>query len=364
MTGWTWLMFAAGLALLVTGADLLVRGASRLAALLGVSPLVIGLTVVAIGTSTPEFAVSAFSGISGQAALACGNAVGSNLFNILIILGLTAMVSPVAIHPQVLRRDLPVTAGVTALVLLMALDMNLGWIDGVVLLSGMVTYTAILVRAERISRQGHNDRPAGSPAGEAPPAGRWRKISISILNIVIGLVLLVAGASLLVESAVSMARAFGLSEWVIGLTIVAGGTSLPEVATSLVAAWRRQSDLAVGNVLGSNFFNLTLVLGFAAAISPGGLPVSAAAQRLDLPVMLGATLILFPMFLSGRRVSRAEGALLVSYYAGFLIFQMCVPGEVGWVPAGVRIGLLGVLPLAILSLAGPLSRLRWFRRAG
>ena len=304
-----------GLVLLVGGAQALVRGASRLAQAAGVSTLVVGLTVVAFGTSAPELAISAQAAWAGQPDVAMGNILGSNIFNVLFILGASALIIPLGVTRQLVRLDLPVMLVVALLGALAAMDAQVSRVEGLGLIGLAALYTAVLVRLGR--EQVALDQEAGQPqesSREAPLVGGLKAIMMQLGLVVVGLGLLLAGARSFVYGAVELARWMGLSELVIGLTIVAAGTSLPEVATSLVAAWRGERDLAVGNVVGSNIFNVLGVLGVSAAVSPAGVPVSQAALRWDLPVMVGVTLLALPICMSGERVSRAEGALLLTLY--------------------------------------------------
>ena len=268
------LLLALGLALLTVGAEALIRGASGIAGRLGISPLIIGLTVVAFGTSAPELAVSVAAAWSGQPDIVIGNVVGSNVFNVLLVLGLSALITPLAIHSQLIRVDVPLMIGASILTLLFALDGRIGRVDGAVLFVGIIAYIAFQVR------QGRRERLAAERREPAPiPLGWWA----DALLVLIGLTVLVLGSRFLVTSAVEIARSLGVSELVIGLTIVAAGTSLPEVATSVVASLRGQRDIAVGNVVGSNVFNLLSVLGLASLVSPNGIAVAAAGPALRPP---------------------------------------------------------------------------------
>lgn len=301
----TSLLFLAGVGLLVAGADLLVRGASRLSLSAGLSPLLVGLTVVAFGTSAPELAVCLKAALAGTAGLAFGNVVGSNIANVLLILGLAALAAPLAIAPAVLRRDLPFLVLITLLAGGLALDGHLEPVDGLLLLAGGVAHAVISLRQER----GAPAQPGGTVA-PAPRSG-----VLDGLSIVGGLVLLVGGAHLLVTAATAFARALGVSDLVVGLTVVAVGTSLPEIAASVLASIRRHRELAVGNVVGSNILNLAVVLSLTAIVAPGGVAVPAEALRVDTPVMVLTTLLCVPVFLRRREVTRADGALFVLLYA-------------------------------------------------
>jgi cation:H+ antiporter len=320
-----WLLLIAGLVVLVIGADLLVRGASRLALRFGISPLVIGLTVVAFGTSAPELAVSVQSGLDGQADIAVGNVVGSNIFNVLAVLGLSALIAPLVVHQQLVRFEVPLVVGLSVLVLLMTRDGRIGLLDGLLLVSGLVAYTALVVRQSR--------REAAAVEAEyarefgAAPSGWLARLPVQIALILAGLGLLVLGASWLVDSAVAIARALEISEAVIGLTIVAAGTSFPELATSVVATIRGERDIAVGNVVGSSMFNLLGILGIAALATPGGLAVAPGLIYFDIPVMIAVAFACLPIFASGNRIARWEGALFLVYYAIYIAYLVLAATE-------------------------------------
>ena len=307
-----------GLGLLVAGAELLVRGASSLARAVGLSPLVIGLTVVAYGTSAPEFAVSMKAGLIGQADIAVGNVVGSNMFNVLLILGISALITPLAVSKQLVRLDVPVMICVSVLAWLLSADGTVGRIEGAFLFTGIVLYSAFLVYHGRRQHAMEHPKPTGSPQ---PRRGR---IVPSTVQILAGLVLLVAGARWLVEGATGLARLLGISELVIGLTVVAAGTSLPELATSVVAAVRRERDIAIGNIVGSNIFNILAVLGAAATVS-GRVDISPAALRFDIPVMTAVAVACLPIFFTGGRISRWEGALFIGYYFVYVAYLVLKP---------------------------------------
>jgi cation:H+ antiporter len=290
------------------GAEFSVRAAVRLAASLRVRPLVIGLTVVALSSSAPQMAVSLQAAFSSSPDIAIGSVVGSTIFNILVTLGLSALIIPLRVARQLVRVDIPLMIGATLLVFLLSYNGELSALDGALLLLSLLAYLLVLVRRAR----GHfqkNTSAVGQPA--SPP---WFS---SLALMAFGLVLLVAGARLLVEAAVVIAQDLGLSERVIGLTVIAGSTSLPALTTSLIAALRGQRDIAVGNVIGSNLFNLLGVLGLTALIAPQPLSVSPNALDFDLPVMLAVAVLCMPVFYSGYRVTRAEGLLLLALYLAY-----------------------------------------------
>ena len=315
MTLLTLAYLLAGLILLTFGADSLVRGATQLAARLGIPPLVIGLTVVAFGTSAPETAVSLEAALAGSGDIAVGNVIGSNIANILLILGLCALIAPLRVSRQLIRLDVPLMLGAGLLVYALAWDGHIGRGEGALLLACLAVYTALLIRAAR------RQRPSAGPdefAAEfnAQP-GAW---PTQLPRVIVGIGLLVAGAHLLIVGAVELARAFGLSELVIGLTVVAVGTSLPELAASLLAALKGERDIAVGNVVGSCIFNLLLVLGASAALAGDGLSISPNALAFDFPVMLAVFVACLPIFFSGYRITRWDGLLFLAYYLAYSLY--------------------------------------------
>ena len=324
-------LFLAGGVLLVLGAELLVRGASRLAAAAGVSSLVVGLTVVAFGTSAPEMAVTVGSAWGGQADVALGNVVGSNIFNVLFILGVSALIAPLAVDRRLIRTDVPLMIGVSILALGLALDDRVGRLDGVLLFAGIVVYTVTMMRRSRLEvpppaaepegparDAARTDGPTRVPSGGVTPTpGPW---PLDVVLVILGLALLVVGSRWFVDAAVQTAQALDVSELVIGLTIVAAGTSLPEVATSVLASIRGERDIAVGNVVGSNIFNLLAVLGLGGIVAPGGVPVSPGALTFDLPVMIGVALATLPIFVTGYAIARWEGAVFLAFYGAYTAY--------------------------------------------
>jgi cation:H+ antiporter len=313
---WTILLLAAGLVMLTAGAEALVRGASRLAAAAGLSNLVIGLTVVAFGTSAPELAVSVRASLAGQADLALGNVVGSNTFNVMFILGVSALIVPLTVHAQLVRLDVPIMIGVSGIAWLLALDGSISRTDGLLLLAGIVGYTSLLIVLGRRAAEVH----CSSASAAGPPPRQARTLLIAVVQVLLGLCTLVLGAQWLVRAAIDTAQWLGISELVIGLTVVAAGTSLPEVATSIVAAVRGQRDIAIGNVVGSNIFNLLAVLGAAALVGSQGIAVSPQMLRFDLPVMTTVAAVCLPMFFTGGQVTRSEGAVLLAAYVSYVAY--------------------------------------------
>jgi cation:H+ antiporter len=326
----TILLFLAGLVILIIGAELLVRGASRLAVGFGVSPLIIGLTIVAIGTASPEIAVSLQAATSGQGDLTLGNVLGSNIFNILFILGLSSIIAPIFIAEQLIRKDAPIMLGVSALTLILALDGKLNWVDGVLLLLGLVVYMVFALRQSRAeSKAVQEEYEQELPKKEKSSA---KKILIDIGFIVAGMALLVLGSDWLVYSATQIAKSLGVSELIIGLTIVAVGTSLPEITTSVIAALKGKSDIAVGNAVGSNIFNLLGVLGIGALVAPNGIHVAQRILQFDLPVMVFVAMVSLPIFFIDNRISRLEGELLLSYYVIYMVFVTLRAAESSYLP--------------------------------
>ena len=317
MTISTFIYLFAGLALLAGGAELLVRNAARLAARLGIPPLLIGLTVVAFATAAPELTVSLRSALNGQGDLAVGNVLGSNIFNVLVILGLCALIAPLRVARQLIRLDVPLMIAASLLAWLLALDGSYGRLDGAVLFAALLAYSGFLFQANRHA-------PPAPAADEyvreyARPLQRRLAIPAQLLGIGAGLVLLVAGADLLIDGAVALARALGLSELIIGLTLVAAGTSLPELATSLFAALKGERDIAVGNIIGSNLFNLFGVLGLSALFAPG-ISISPNALAFDFPVMIAVAVACLPVFFAGYRIERWEGLLFLAYYLAYIVY--------------------------------------------
>lgn len=308
----------AGFTLLVGGAEVLVRGAARLAAQFGIPPLIIGLTVVAFGTSAPETAVSVQAAYAGSGDLAIGNVLGSNIANVLLILGITAMVAPLVVSRQLIRIDVPLMIGASLLVYGLALDGNLSRLNGALLFGCIIAYTVFQVIKGRQDNARSNDE-FNEEYGLHEPAKPYAWAG-NLGLLVAGLALLVGGANLLVEGAVELARAFGLSELVIGLTVIAIGTSLPELATSLIAVLKGERDIAVGNIVGSNLFNLLCVLGLTALVSPRAVPVASNALAFDFPVMIAVAIACLPIFFNGYRINRWEGALFVSYYLFYMLY--------------------------------------------
>ena len=343
------LKLIAGLVLLVVGAEGLVRGASKIAAVIGISPLVIGLTIVAFGTSSPELAVSIGSALDGQSDIALGNIVGSNIFNVLFILGVSALIIPLVVNQQLVRLDVPIMIGASLLVLLFGWDGVIAKWEGAVLVAIGIWYTVFLIRQSR--KEKHKEVLKDYQAEYADDGNpKNDRIWLQILFVVVGLVLLVLGSRFLVDSAVAIATSLGVSELVIGLTIIAAGTSLPEVATSVLASIRKQEDIAVGNVVGSNIFNILIILGLSAIIAPGGIPVNPAAMSLDVPFMIAVAVACLPLFFTGYRIDRWEGFVFLGYYIAYTAYLILKSQEHASLEVYRDAMIWFVVPLTVLTL--------------
>ncbi|WKG01740.1 calcium/sodium antiporter [Mycolicibacterium sp. HK-90] len=318
--GW----FVVGLIALAIGAEVMVRGGAQVASRLGISPILIGLTVVSIGTSLPELAVGVTAANEGSGELAVGNIAGTNVVNILFILGLSALIRPLAIKQRTLRFDLPVMAGAAVLLWVLALNGVLSRADGVILVCGAIVYTVVLIlmsrRESREVKAEYVQAYAGLPDEEPKHVGKgvFRHIAMTV----VGIAVVIVGAEWLVDGAVGIARGFGVSDALIGLTIVAIGTSAPELVTTIVSTVRGERDIAVGNLLGSSVYNILLILGITCLVPADGLALSQNLVWIDIPLMVAAGLVCIPVFISGRRVHRAEGAAMVAAYLGYLAFLL------------------------------------------
>lgn len=316
-----------GLVLLVLGGEFLVRGAVQVATRFGVSPLVIGLTLVGFGTSTPELVTSVQAALSGSPGIAYGNIVGSNIANILLILGIAALIAPIAVSSTALKRDSTIMVAVAVVFAIVAALTPLGLVAGLVFVAALVVYVLAAFRQERAMAPDAPDAAHGAVFDKslalqeadpalAPAPGAGRSAAVSVLIALAGLGLVVLGGYFLVNGAVGLARSFGISETIIGLTIVAVGTSMPELVTSVMAAIRNQTEVAFGNIVGSNIYNILGIGGFTALIAPTDVPEQIV--RFDNLVMIAASLLLVLFAATGRRISRLEGAVLVAGYAGYV----------------------------------------------
>lgn len=296
-----------GFLILTLGAEALVRGATTIALRLGITPLVIGLTIVAFGTSTPELAVSVKAALAGNSGIALGNVIGSNIVNIGLILGITALIRPIEVKSEMVKRDIPIMILASMLFWGLLLDGELSLLDGCIFVVLLLAYIVF----SYVSAKNTND-PAGEIIEEGPK-NSW----LSLVYIAVGVGMLVGGGILFVNGAVDLAKVFGVSEVVIGLTIVAIGTSMPELVTSVLAALKGESDIAIGNIVGSNIFNILGILGIAAVL----FPISGAGfQPLDFIVMLAFAVVILPLAWSGLRIGRREGAILLIAYLGYLVY--------------------------------------------
>ena len=342
------LLFVLGGIGLILGAEMLVRGATRLAAAVGVTPLVIGLTVVSLSTSAPEIAISIDASLRQHADIALGNVVGSNIFNVLLILGLVALIGPLVVAQRFLWWDVPLMTSVAVLLLLLSLDGTLGRLDGMVLCLCLIAYVWWAIQLSR-----RENRAIPEEYAEAYPPGPRRTARHMVTPFALisgGLALLVFGADWFVQGAVSIAFALGISDLVVSLTIVAAGTSLPEVVVSVLASYRGERDIAVGNVVGSCIFNILAVLGIAAVTVPSGLTIPAAVLHFDIPVMIATFVACLPICMTGHRISRWEGGLFVGYYAAYTAYLVLEATAHDVLPVFSWIMMVFVIPLTVVTL--------------
>ncbi len=365
-----------GLVLLVAGGELLVRGAAGLATRIGMSSLVVGLTVVAFATSAPELAVTLGAVMGGEPGLAVGNVVGSNIVNVLMILGASAIILPLLVKVQLVRVDIPFMAAFSILFLLLAIDGGFSRVDGLILFVLLVLYISVAIILSRRDGQADDLRGPGASIATASAGrvgqtvgnsadtmteaveevdARGGSIGRDLVLVLFGVALLVLGANILVKGATGIATAFGVSELIVGLTVVAIGTSLPELATSIVAVRRGQRDLAVGNVVGSNIFNIGAVTGLAAVISPTGLPIPASALALDIPLMIAAAAVLLPLAFTGSVIARWEGALLLGLYVAYLIYTVLAAAQRPILQGFTTVMLSFVAPLVVLTVVSTVA---------
>ncbi|MEZ5357299.1 MAG: calcium/sodium antiporter [Candidatus Zixiibacteriota bacterium] len=341
------ILLVIGIAALIYGAELLVRNASRLAAMFGLSPLVIGLTIVAFGTSAPELAIAAAGALSNHADTSLGNAVGSNIFNIFFVLGLVSIFSPLGVKKQIIKLDAPIMVGASLLFYYFIFDGVLTKSESAVLMALLVAYTSftffISKRENSAAREVQSaDEQATRPAGTRP----W----LSAVLIVVGIVLLALGSDWTVTAATAMARTFGVSELVIGLTIVAIGTSLPELVTSLVAIRNREHDMAVGNIVGSCIFNILAVVPVMSLFASGDITISSAALTFDIPILLAAAIVSLPIFFTGYRISRWEGVLFLFWYLAYIAYVFLHTAEQEMLQSFERALVTIILPATVITL--------------
>jgi len=345
-----------GLVLLVAGGELVVRGASRLAEWARIPPVVVGLTIVAFGTSSPELAVAVGAALRGEPDFVTGNIIGSNIYNVLLVLGLSALIVPLVVQRKLVQWDVPVMIGASLALLLFAADGSLTRVEGIILMLGLAAYLAATVFWSR--RQGGD--PDEFDAEYHARALSGRALLANLLLLGGGLAMLVIGADRLVDGAVEIAESLGVDRLVIGLTIVALGTSMPELATSVIAAIRGEREIAVGNIVGSNIMNILAIAGFTMIIAPDGVPVADAILRLDLPVMLAVAIACLPIFFRGHRIERWEGAVFIGYalaYTAYLVLDATGHRAIGPFSGAM---LFFVIPVTVLTFV--IVTLRELRR--
>jgi cation:H+ antiporter len=312
------LWFIAGIALLIAGAELCVRGGSRLAARLGIPPIIIGLTIVAVGTSVPELAVGIEAARSGNPSIAIGNIAGTNTVNILLILGLSALLDPLALRRQTIRFDLPAMVITAVVLIVMVWNRLLSQAEGSILVGAGILYTVAIVYLSR--RESRAARAHFTREYSLPPDGSTREQIWNISALFLGIAMSVLGADWFVDGAVGLARWMGVSDAFIGLTIVAIGTSAPELVTTIIGTLKHERDIAVGNLIGSSVYNILVILGVTCLFAPSGIPVEPNLILIDIPVMAGVAFICIPVFMSGRQVTRVEGGLFVASYIAYLTY--------------------------------------------
>jgi cation:H+ antiporter len=315
---------------------------------MGISPLVVGLTVVSFGTSSPELAVGIKANFTEQAGISVGNVVGSNIANVLLILGIAATIAPLRVSEKLVRMDVPIMIGISILLLFFSLDNQIGKLDGTLLLLGAIIYTVYLLIESR--RNNSSPEELTEEFDVMPKEKSWRESFISCGLLIVGLVMVILGSDWLVSGATTIAAALGLSELVIGLTVVALGTSLPELATSIAASARGERDIAVGNVVGSNIFNILIVLGTAGILAPTGVEVSAAAINLDIPIMIAVAIACLPIFFTDNLISRWEGIFFWLYYIAYTLFLFLKSTEHQTLPVFNTVMLWFVIPLTAITL--------------
>ncbi len=348
----TFLMFLGGLILLIGGAESLVRGAGKLAMSFGVSPLVVGLTVVAFGTSSPEMAVSVQSALNGKVDIAIGNVVGSNIFNVWFILGACALIAPLMINRQIIRQEVPIMIAATALLVGFMWNGNVSRVEAAIMFALLLVYTVFLIVQSR-----KETKITVAEDAELDLSSTWdRHWSMQLVLIAVGLFLLVQGSNWLVQAAIVFAKSMGVSELVIGLTIVAAGTSMPEVATSVLATLRGQRDIAVGNVIGSSTFNILGVLGLTGIVAPTGLVVAPSILSFDMWVMLAVAVAAFPIFLTGRQIARWEGAVFLGYYVAYTTYVILMSQQHDLLPMLSNVMFWFVVPITVLTILVSLIR--------
>ncbi len=348
----TLVLFVLGIAALIVGAQLLVTGAARLAVAIGISPMVIGLTVVAFGTGSPELAVGIHDSLTGETSLALGNVIGSNIANILFVVGLAALIAPLTVRQRLVRWDVPVMIGVSVLMFFLSASGRLSRLEGLIFLICFIAYiiiSFILGRRDTAEQREIAAKELEDETGKIA-VKTLRQGVLQGIRIAAGLALLVLGSSWLVEGARELALYLGISQVIIGLTVVALGTSLPEAATSVVAVLQGHRDMAVGNAIGSNIFNILAVLGISALLAPNGIRISPGVLRFDIPVMIAVALACLPIAFTGSRVNRWEGGLFLGYYIVYLVYLFLVATKHDQLPLFDLVLLAIVLPLTVLGV--------------
>lgn len=322
MTIGSTVLVAAGLGLLIVGAELLIRGAVRLAFSLGVSPMVIGLTIVSVGTSAPELAVGITASLQGNGSITVGNIAGTNILNLLLILCLSAMLQPLPINMQVFKLDLPVMIGAALLLWGLALNGLLSQLEGGLMVILAILYTMALIRMSRAESQAVQEE-FSEEYGEAGSGRIARQTRLKDAGLLaIGIWLTVTGANWLVDGSVAIARALGVSDAIIGLTIVAIGTSAPELVTTIIGTIKNEREVAIGNLLGSSIYNILVIMGLTCLASPGGVPVERELILFDLPLMTAVVVMAAPVFWTGKEISRLEGGLGVAGYLAYMVWLL------------------------------------------
>lgn len=334
----TFSFFIIGVIALIVGAKLLVLGASQLASLLKISPLIIGLTIVAFGTSTPEITVCALGAWRGEGELVIGNVLGSNILNILLVLGLCATIAPLYVKKQIIRLEIPLMIGASVFFWLLGATGTIGRWKGIILFAAIITYLLFVFRLSK------NKSDSGKSTSDHPSF--WRQLAWVFL----GLLLLAIGSDLLIKNAVKLARQLKISELFIGLTIVAVGTSLPEIATSIVAVLRRKYDLVVGNLIGSNLFNLLAGMGIAGMVAPDPIVVPPASITFDFPIMVATSIACLPIFLTGHRISRWEGIVFLFFYSLYITYLILFAVSYPLLSLFTIAFFFFILPLTVITL--------------
>jgi cation:H+ antiporter len=350
------LLFLGGLALLIIGADLLVYGASRFGAAIGISPLVVGLTIVAFGTSSPEMAVSARAALTGHPDLIIGTNLGSTIFNILFILGLCAMIAPLVVAQRLVWFEVPIMIGSNLLLFALCVDGKINRLEALLLFCSFIAYTVFAIHQSRKDSNSIVEEYAAAFPSNTSKKVKALDIGIQLLFILLGLGLCILGSGWLLDSSVIFARALGVSELVIGMTIVGASTSLPEVATSVMATIRGQRDIAIGNVVGSNIFNILCIIGLAGILAPDGIAVAPSVLQFDLPVTIASCVACLPIFFTGHQISRWEGMLFFAYYIAYTIYMVLAAQEHDALPLFNQVMWWFVIPLTVITLTIGLYR--------